>query len=67
MTGSCAAFVDLDTCVQGTVGFDDDSMAEIEWHGRVEFMCKNNKLRSFDEVYFIPKLTAIIVSVGCLN
>jgi hypothetical protein len=67
MTGSCAAFVDLDTHVRGTVRFDDDSTAEIEGRGRVEFVCKNGELRSFDEVYFIPKLAANIVSVGRLD
>jgi hypothetical protein len=67
MTGSRAASVDLDTHVRGTVRFDDGSAAEIEGHKRVEFVCKNGELRSFDEVYFIPKLTANIVSVGRLD
>jgi hypothetical protein len=33
----------------------------------VEFVCKNDELGSFDGVYFIPKLTANIVSVGRLD
>jgi hypothetical protein len=61
MTGSRAAFVNLDTRVQGTVRFGDDSAAEIEGRGIVEFICKNGELRRFKGVYFIPKLTANIV------
>jgi hypothetical protein len=67
MTGSRAAFIDLDTHVWGTVCFGDDSTAEIEGHGRVEFVYRNGEVRCFDGVYFIPKLTVNIMSVGCLN
>jgi hypothetical protein len=56
MTGSRAAFVNLDTRVQGTVRFGDDSAAEIEGRGIVEFICKNGELRRFKGVYFIPTL-----------
>jgi hypothetical protein len=67
MTGSRAAFINLDTHVRGTVRFRDDSAAEIEGRGIVEFICKNGELRRFEGVYFIPKLTANIVSVGRLD
>jgi hypothetical protein len=67
MIGSCAAFVDLDTRVRGTVHFGDDSIAEIEGHGRVEFICKNSEHHRFEGVYFIPQLAANIVSVGHLD
>jgi hypothetical protein len=67
MTGSRAAFVDLDTCMRGTVRFSNDSTAEIEGHGRVEFICKNDERQSFGGVYFIPQLTTNIVSVGQLD
>jgi hypothetical protein len=67
MTGSCSLFVDLDTHVRGKVRFGDDSAAEIMGRRRVEFVCKNGELRSFDEVYFIPKLMDNIMSVGHLN
>jgi hypothetical protein len=61
------AFVVLHTLVQGTIRFDDDSAAEIEGCRRVELIYKNGELRSFNGVYFIPKVMANIVSVGHLN
>jgi hypothetical protein len=67
MIGSRVVFVDLETCVQGMVRFSDDSMADIEGHGEVEFICKNSELQRFEGVYFIPKLTANIVSMGRLD
>lgn len=67
MTGSRAAFADLDTAVSGSVWFGDDSMAEIEGRGTVLFKCKNGEHRSFTGVYYIPRLTANIVSLGQLE
>jgi hypothetical protein len=67
MTGSCMAFINLDTRVRGTIQFGDDSAAEIEGRGKVEFVCKNGELRRFNGVYFIPKLTMNIMSVGRLD
>jgi len=67
MTGSQAAFADLDTAVRGSVRFGDGSVAEIEGRGTVLFQCKNGKHRSFAGVYFIPRLTANIVSLGQLD
>jgi hypothetical protein len=67
MSGSLAAFAELDTTVRGTVRFGDDSMTEIEGRGVVEYLCKNDERRSFAGVYFIPWLTANIISVGQLD
>jgi len=67
MSGSRVAFFDLDTSVCGTVRFGDDSVAEIEGRGSIQFQCKNGELRSFAGVYFIPRLTANIISVGQLD
>jgi hypothetical protein len=67
MTGSHATFVNLDTRMWGTVWFGDDSAAKIEGHGKVEFIYKIGEPRGFEGVYFIPKLTANIVSVGRLD
>jgi hypothetical protein len=67
MTGSCSAFIDIDTREWGTVRFSDDSAAEIEGRGKVEFLYRNGEHRVFEGVYFIPKLMANIVSVGCLD
>jgi hypothetical protein len=67
MTGSRAAFADLDTVVCGTVRFGDDSMAEIEGRGTILFSCKNGEHRSITGVYYIPRLMANIVSLGQLE
>jgi hypothetical protein len=53
--------------VQGTVRFGDDSVAEIEGRGTVEFLCKDGEHRVFARVYYIPKLMANIVSLGKLS
>jgi hypothetical protein len=42
-------------------------MTEIEGKGVVEFLCKNGERCSFTGVYFIPRLTTNIVSVGQLD
>jgi hypothetical protein len=67
MSGCQAMFTKIDTLVLGTVHFGDDSVAQIEDHGAVVFMCKNGESQSFDGVYFIPHLMTNIVSVGQLD
>jgi hypothetical protein len=67
MSGCWAAFTKIDTAMLGTVCFSDDSVAQIEGHGTAMFICKNGESWSFDEVYFIPRLTTNIVSVGQLD
>ena len=42
-------------------------MAEIEGHDTVLFSCKNGEHHSFTGVYYIPRLTANIVSLGLLE
>jgi hypothetical protein len=42
-------------------------MARIEGRRAVMFMCKNGESRSFNGVYFIPRLTTNIMSIGQLN
>jgi hypothetical protein len=49
------------------VHFSDDSVERNEGRGTIVFMCKNDESRSFDGVYFIPRLTTNIVSVGQLD
>ncbi|KAG8060127.1 hypothetical protein GUJ93_ZPchr0002g24035 [Zizania palustris] len=67
MSGSMVAFSKLDTAVLGTVWFGDDSVARIEGRGTVTFPCRNGEFRRFIGVYFIPRLTMNIVSVGQLD
>jgi hypothetical protein len=62
-----AAFMKINTAVLSTVCFGDDSVARIKGYGTVMFVCKNGESRSFDGLYFIPRLTTNIVSVGQLD
>jgi hypothetical protein len=67
MSGSRSAFTELDTAVQGTIRFGDDSVAEIEGRGTVEFLCKDGEHRVFVGVYYIPRLMVNIVIPGQLD
>lgn len=67
MTGSKAAFSDLDTGVVGSVKFGDGSVVRIEGCGTVLFACKNGEHRTLANVYYIPRLTANIISCGQLD
>ncbi|WVZ61704.1 hypothetical protein U9M48_011534 [Paspalum notatum var. saurae] len=67
MTGSRAAFSDLDTSIAGTMRFGDGSVVRIEGCGTVLFDCKNGEHRAFPNTYFIPRLTANIISCGQLD
>jgi hypothetical protein len=50
-----------------TVRFGDDSVAQIKGRGTVAFVCKTGETRSFSGVYFIPRLTTNIVTIGQLE
>jgi hypothetical protein len=67
MTGCGSAFSELDRNIRGTVKFRDGSMVQIEGMGTILFQCKNGEHHAFVGVYFIPKLTTNIVSVGQLD
>jgi hypothetical protein len=67
MSGCRASFMKIDTTVLGTMHFSDDSVAQIEGREAIMFMCKNGESRSINKVYFIPRLTTNIVSVGQLD
>jgi len=67
MSGSRAAFTELDAAVCGTVRFGDDSVARIEGCSTIVFRCKNGEQRAFRGVYYIPRLTTNIMSVGQLD
>ena len=67
MTGSRAAFSDLDTGIVGTVRFGDDSVVKIAGRGTILFACKNGEHRTLANAYFIPRLTTNIISVGQLD
>lgn len=67
MSGSRSAFSKLEAGSLGTVRFGNDLVARIEGQGTVTFVCKNGELRSFSGVYFIPRLTTNIISLGQLD
>jgi transposase InsO family protein len=67
MTGSRSAFAELDTAVTGTVRFGDGSVVRIEGRVTVLFSCRFGEHRGIAGVYYIPRLTANIVSLGQLD
>jgi hypothetical protein len=67
MSGCRDAFIDIDTSIGGSVRFGDDSRVPIEGFGTVLFEGKTGQHIPLTGVYFIPKLTSIIVSLGQLE
>ena len=67
MTGSRSVFAELNTGVAGTVKFGDGSVVAIEGKGTVLFACKNGEHRRLDDVYYIPRLTTNIISLGQMD
>jgi hypothetical protein len=67
MTGTHEAFNDLDAGVAGTVRFSDGSIVRIEGYITILFTSKNGEHRTLDNVYFISRLTANIISYGLLD
>jgi hypothetical protein len=67
MTGAREAFSDLDFGVGGTVRFGDGSIVQIKGCGTILFAYKNGEHQTLGNVYFIPRLTANIISCGQLD
>jgi hypothetical protein len=67
MTGFRDAFSDLDTGVVGMVRFGAGFVVLIEGRGTILFSCKNGEHRTLGNIYFIPRLTTNIISVGQLD
>ena len=67
MTGSRAAFADLDTKIVGTVRFGDNSIIDIKGRSTVVISVSGDEHRAITGVYFIPKLKTSIVSLGQLD
>lgn len=67
MSGSRVAFAYLDTTVHGSVRFGDGSIAQIKGSGTILFTCKNGEHHSLPNVYYLPRLTANIISVSQLD
>lgn len=67
MSGARTAFCDIDSSVTGSVRFGDGSLARIEGIGTMLLACKTGEHRALSNVYFLPHLTANIISVGQLE
>ena len=67
MTGSRAAFADLDTKIVGTVRFGDNSIVDIKGRGTVVISVSGDEHGALTDVYFIPKLKTSIMSLGQLD
>ena len=64
MTGSKAAFSELDDDVTGMVKFGDGSRVAIRGHGTIIFRCQNGEHRALTDVYFIPQMRSSIIIIG---
>ena len=51
----------------GTVKFRDGSVVDIQGKGTVLFACRSGEHRRLDGVYYIPRLTTNIVSLGQMD
>jgi hypothetical protein len=67
MTSDRGVFSELNTNVTDSVRFLDGSVAEIEGSGTVVFTDKNGEHHVLTEVYYLPRRTENIVSVGQLD
>jgi hypothetical protein len=67
MSGSRGAFASIDSRTSGTVKFADGSVVKIEGVGIILYECKNGEHRALVNVYYIPRLTTSIISVGQLD
>jgi hypothetical protein len=67
MTGSKAAFSELDDSITGTIKFGDGSRVVIRCRGTVILRCRNDEHCALTDVYYIPQLRSSIVSLGQLD
>jgi hypothetical protein len=67
MTDSRAVFAELNTAFIGTVKFGDGSVVDIKGKGTVLCVCKSDEHRCLDGVYYIPRLTTNIMSLGHMD
>jgi hypothetical protein len=67
MTGTREIFSELDTGIQGMVRFGDGSVIAIAGRGTILFEAKTGEHQCLTDVYYIPRLTENIVSLGQLD
>jgi hypothetical protein len=64
MTGVRTMFAEIDLRVHDTVHFGDGSVTNIEGRGTILIKCKIGGHKALTGVYYIPRLTTNIVSLG---
>ncbi|XP_066361076.1 uncharacterized protein [Miscanthus floridulus] len=64
ITGSKAAFSELDDDVTGMVKFGDGSRVTIRGRDSIIFRCQNDEHRALTDVYYILQLRSSIISIG---
>jgi hypothetical protein len=67
MTDARGALSELNSDICGTVRFGDGSIVEIEGHDTILFTCKSGEHRVLTGVYYIPRLTTNILSLGQMD
>jgi hypothetical protein len=67
MIGAREVFSNLNGGMVSTVRFSDGSVIRIEGCGTILFSCKNGEHRTLGNVYFIPRVTANVISCGQLD
>jgi hypothetical protein len=67
MSGCQAAFSNINGGTVGTMRFTNGSVVKINGIGMVLYECKNGEHSSLLNVYYIPRLTTSIISVGQLD
>ena len=67
MTGSKAAFSEIDDDIIGMVKFGDGSRVAIKRRSTIIFRCQNGEHRALMDVYYISQLRSSIISIGPLD
>ena len=67
MMGYRDAFIHMDMAIRGTIKFGDGLEVTIEGSGTVLFEGKTGEHLPLTGVYFIPRLTTNIISLGQLD
>jgi hypothetical protein len=67
MTGCIEHLTDLDTTIRGMVKLGDGSEVPIGGRGTVVIKGRTGEQRALADVYYIPKLTSNIISLGQLE
>lgn len=63
MTGNRQYFNKIDETISGKVRFEDDSRIDIKGKGSILFLTQNGERKILANVYFIPDLRSIIISL----